>query len=356
MITPTTAHTIWRFRTPLQRTCRVVFAGPHFQAGLPNTIDELRQRFPATRMEIIHAPTREKLMEVAPDVDVALPFMERFDAEFIRSATNLRLIQQFGVGLEGVDISEATRHGIAVSNVPADGTGNAQATSEHALFLAISLLRHAKEQLQHRFQSSILGGLPIPQCLYRKRVTVLGYGHVGATLCRYLHTMGADVTAIRRQPWTLSNDPNHHLPDIHRSNSLEEALPNTHVLILTCVVNSETRHIINEKSLQLLPPGSFVVNVARGPLVEYNAMLQALNSGHVAGFASDVGISHPSKPSEPWDPNDPISTHPNAYFTPHVGGYCDMSYQAMARIVLDEIDRVIDGRGPKVWVNRDRIQ
>ena len=111
-------------------------------------------------------------------------------------------------------------------------------------------------------------------------------------------------------------------------------------------------HCINIDTVQLLPKNALVVNVARGGFVEYNAMRNALESEHIGGFASDVGIGHPSKPSEPWDPDDPICQLPNVVFTPHVGGYSDAAYDVMSKRIVDGIECVVQGKPPPVWVNR----
>ena len=143
-----------------------MFSGSQFQAGLENTRQLLRERNLQDSIELVHAPTDGDVMRLAPTVDVALPFMQRFDAAFLQAATKLVLVQQYGVGLEGIDIQTATKLGIAVSNVPANGTGNAQATSEHALLLSMSLLRQTATELPKRLQNQILGGLPAPKTLF----------------------------------------------------------------------------------------------------------------------------------------------------------------------------------------------
>jgi phosphoglycerate dehydrogenase-like enzyme len=211
-----------------------------------------------------------------------------------------------------------------------------------------------------------MGGIPIPRTLYKKRVTVVGFGAVGSCLVHYLVTMGADVTVVRRkwppperegasdpaQDGSAGHSAATFLPSsIHKSTSLREALPTTQVLILACTLTPETVHCINRETIGLLPPGALVVNVARGGLVEHGAMLEALKSGAVGGFASDVGVGHPTKPSEPWDPHDEISQLPNVLFTPHVGGYTDYSYSVMSRMVVDAIEHVGRGEPPPVWVN-----
>jgi phosphoglycerate dehydrogenase-like enzyme len=349
MTTTTLYPSAWRFLQPLERTCRVVFAGPHFQAGLQYTKDLLSKRNQHD-IELIHAPTDDQLLTA--DADVALPFMQSFDREFLQQSPNLRLVMQYGVGLERVNVDEATRCGIAVSNIPASGTGNAQATSEHALLLSMSLLRYATHELPKRFHSGILGGLPVPRTLYRKIVTVVGYGAVGSTLCHYLVTLGAHVTAIRQREWCEGESDQPVPPGVRKGTTLKEALPTTDLLILACTLTKETWHLLNDDRISLLPRGALVVNVGRGPLVEYNAILKALQSGAVGGFASDVGVGHPTLSSEPWDSQDALSQLNNTIFTPHVGGYTDYSYEAMSHSVVDAIECVIRGEPPPVWVNK----
>eukprot|EP00592_Proboscia_alata_P001195 CAMPEP_0194370872 /NCGR_PEP_ID=MMETSP0174-20130528/19217_1 /TAXON_ID=216777 /ORGANISM="Proboscia alata, Strain PI-D3" /LENGTH=144 /DNA_ID=CAMNT_0039148591 /DNA_START=70 /DNA_END=500 /DNA_ORIENTATION=- len=141
------AAVAWRFQTPLRQTCKVLCAGSHFPAGYHYTKQVLVERNLVNNVQLIRAATEHEWMELAPTVHVAIPFMERFHSEFIHAASQLRLIQQMGVGLEGVDIDAASQKGIAVANIPAYGTGNAQATAEHALLLSMMLLRKVQTDL-----------------------------------------------------------------------------------------------------------------------------------------------------------------------------------------------------------------
>jgi lactate dehydrogenase-like 2-hydroxyacid dehydrogenase len=289
--------------------------------------------------------------------------MEHFSSDFFHPTTtpNLRLAIQFGVGLERVDVAAATKEGIAISNIPADGTGNAEATSEHAMFLTMSLLRYATTDLNRRFQNQELGGLPAPRTVYRKNVTVVGFGSVGKVLTRYLIHMGAHVTVVRNRSWEsiTADEDSSGCHDTQlltekgsKASSLDEALPTTDVLILAVTMTPETLHLMNHETISLLPRGALIVNVGRGPLVEYGAIRAALTSGAVGGFASDVGVGgHPTAPSEPWDPKDELSQLENTLFTPHVGGYTDYSYDKMANKIVDAIECVMRGDPPPVWVN-----
>jgi phosphoglycerate dehydrogenase-like enzyme len=262
---------------------------------------------------------------------------------------------QYGVGLEGVDVEAATKAGVVVSNIPATTTGNAIATAEHGIFLCLALLRHLND-LPRRFDTEqCLGGLPIPQTLFGKRVTVVGYGAVGSVLCQYLQALGANVTAVRRTSWASSPPPEGIAGDISSHLHNNNILPTTDVLILACPLMPETKYLVNDTSVERLPAHALVVNIGRGPLVEYHAMLNALKAGDLGGYASDVGVGHPMKPSEPWDPLDELSQHPLTVFTPHIGGYSDHSYTKMAVALVDAIECIQQGTSPPVWMNRPGI-
>ena len=357
---------------------RVALAGSHFPACYPYTQRVLQQRNLDSQIELLPANTWQDLMDMAPHIHAAIPFMERFTADFIKAAPNLQLIQQQGVGLEGVDIATATNEGIAVCNIPSKGTANAEATAEHGLLLTMMLLRNTHNDLPQRFTNQTMGAYPLPRTLLGQRITVVGYGAVGSQLCQYLIALGASkVTAVRKRPWSTTNTtitdnnnnsstggggggatsseiivPTNHTTIFHQSNNLDDELPTTDVLILCCAMTPETHHIVNEDRLRCMPTGSYVINIGRGPLVEYHAILNALNHHHIAGYASDVGVGHDIKPSEPWDPLDPLSIHPNTIFTPHVGGNCDIVVQNMAETIVTNLERIRQGEEPYHWVNK----
>jgi len=474
---PSTIVNISGGGTGIGATFNVVFAGPHFQAAIPAIEHELRSRnlhyiipvscrggrmvevedqnITSNKMDtddqhqhqhqhqgddkrkrrrrkegisdstirLLHASTPELLVDMMKVAHVGIPFMERFTSQLLldESSPNLQLIIQYGVGLEGVDIDAATRAGIVVSNIPASLTGNAQATSEHAIWLAISLLRYSQTEYERRFLACEIGGIPIPRTLFRKKVTVVGFGSVGKVLTKYLDTMGADVTVVRKGDWKNESTANirvkkndetadcagkHNentdadddddgeydyrrlLRSIRKETSLQRGIEDADVVFLACPLTPDTVHCINHHSIQQLKDGCLVVNIARGGLVEYDSMLEALKSGKVGGYASDVGIDginnvdddsgnqQKKKPSEPWDPTDEISTlrrereleldddddhgknrHLNVIFTPHVGGYSDYSYDIMATKIVDSILAIRNGKPPPVsWVNNEYNQ
>lgn len=243
-----------------------------------------------------------------------------------------RLIQQFGVGLQGVDLAAATERGIAVSNVPAAGTGNAVAVSEIVLLHVLALLRHypgARERIESR-----LVGQPAGNTLAGKTVTVVGLGAVGREVLHRLVAFRARPIGVGRRasaadygidPGLLADG------DYVHADSLPDALARSQVLVLCCPLTPQTRGLIGERELAAMPNGGHLVNVGRGQVVDYPALLDALRSGRLRGAGLDVYWS------EPVDPGDPLLSQ-NVSLTPHVGGVTEESYAAMASVFARNVE------------------
>mmetsp|Transcript_27441 Transcript_27441/g.109940 ORF Transcript_27441/g.109940 Transcript_27441/m.109940 type:complete len:381 (+) Transcript_27441:853-1995(+) len=369
---------MWRFlaHAPVPATApfKVVFAGDtHFVASFEATKRALatatgNSNAVATRnIELVQAASGPDFERHLRDAHVALPFMERITEQHVAAAPLLRLVVQYGVGLEGVDVEACTRRGIAVSNMPAEASGNAAATAEHACFLCLALLRGGVRAMDAVYGRRVLGGPSVVAQLGGKQVLVVGHGAVGRRLARFLRAFDADVSAAHaHRAWradelhtqTTEEGGMAETRCIDGGSALKEALGAFDVIALCCPLTPETRGLVDADFLASCKRGAVLVNVGRGPLVHRSAVLDALTRGHLAGFASDVGVGDDAaapgqhgRPSEPWDPDDELSRHPKAYFTPHVGGYSDVAYGNMATSLVDAVLRVRGGERPLVWVN-----
>ena len=155
---------------------KVLFCGEHMRAGFDFT-REILAREPGVEVCVC---SRDRLPVEIVDADVVVPLMSRLTRDLLASAKRLRLIMQFGVGLEGVDLPAAADLGIPVANIPSMSSGNAQSCAEHAVFLAISLLRDV-----HGMRQSLLsGGLGTPtgRTLFGATVLIYGFGDLGRCL------------------------------------------------------------------------------------------------------------------------------------------------------------------------------
>jgi phosphoglycerate dehydrogenase-like enzyme len=297
-------------------------------AGFPSINGVLRAELPDEQIVV--------LAEAAPPVDVLVPLGATVDAELMDTWAP-RLIQQFGVGLQGVDLAAAGERGIPVSNLPASETGNAVAVSEVVLLHLLALLRRypqGREAIGNR-----LVGQPAGNMLAGKTVAVVGLGAIGTEVLRRLAAFRATPLGVGRR----ASAEEHGLEagllaagDYYRVDALPEALGRAQAVVLCCPLTEETRGLIGERELAAMPDGGYLVNVGRGQVVDYDALLGALRGKRLSGAGLDVYWS------EPIDPADPLLAE-NVSLTPHIGGVTEESYAAMASAFAANVERLRQG-------------
>ncbi|XP_039024037.1 hydroxypyruvate reductase-like isoform X4 [Hibiscus syriacus] len=176
---------------------RVLFCGPHFPAS-QNYTREYLEKYPFIQVD-------ELPLEQVPDhignYDLCVAKNMRFDSNVLSRAKQMKLIMQFGVGLEGVDIDAATKHGIKVARIPGGATGNAASCAEMAIYLMLGLLRKQNE-MQISVKQKMLGE-PVGDTLLGKTIFILGFGNIGVELAKRLKTFGVKVIATKRS-WPSS--------------------------------------------------------------------------------------------------------------------------------------------------------
>lgn len=273
---------------------------------------------------------------------VLIPTMARAGAEVI-AGSSLRLIQQFGVGLEGVDIPAARQAGIAVCNVPADvATFNAEGTAEQALFLMLAAARRFT-QAQAHFAAGPWGA-PLGRAIVGGRALIVGLGKVGRALAWRLTALGMSVSAIKAHP-----DPKLAaelgLERLAGPDELMEMLPTADFVIAALTATPRTVGLFDAAALAAMRPGAVLVNVGRGSVVDEAALLAALNEGRLAGAGLDVFAA------EPVDPENPLLGHPKVVAMPHTGGVTAQSFEQIARQVAGNIERLRRGEDLKFRAN-----
>lgn len=290
--------------------------------------------------EILVSPTH-RVKEDGLTADVIIPAMHRLEPELIQNTT-ARLIHQFGVGLEGVDIPAATARGILVCNVPSDATANADSTAEHAIFLMMCLARRIHECFA-AFQEGVWGH-PVGEALLGSTALVVGLGRVGKALARKLAALGMKVEAISR-----SSDPEKERAlGIRKTadiTSLREMASRADFVISTIALTEETRDLFNRDLFQSMKNTAFVINVSRGAVVNEDDLLRALDQGAIAGAGLDVYAR------EPLDPTSPLLSRKNVIATPHVAGATRQNYEGVARIVADNLLLFKKGETPRFCIN-----
>lgn len=285
--------------------------------------------------------------DVAPHLagtDVIVPYLATIDRAII-NAGSFGLIQQFGVGLETVDIEAATAAGVWVARVPSGDSGNAESVAEHAVFLMLALSRRFP-QAQRALAAGIVGE-PAGLALKGKTICIVGVGHAGSALARLLQAFGMRIIGVRAHP--EQGPPQGVSPvRLFAAAELHQAVAGADYVVMCVKLDAGTRNLVDAAVLAAMKPGAFLVNVARGGLVDPAALLAALESGRLAGAGLDVFWD------EPVDLNHPIFRH-NVIATPHVAGVTDDSYTGIARAVAQNLYRFAKGEAPHSVVNAPPI-
>jgi D-3-phosphoglycerate dehydrogenase len=259
--------------------------------------------------ELVRASCRtpEEVIEAGAGVDAFLVQYAPITADVFKALPQLRLVSRYGVGVDAVDTDAAARHGVWVCNVPDYGTVE---VALHAVAMLLALLRnvagHDREVRAGHWDYHLGGQLRRPSSL---TLGVVGLGRIGR------------MTAERAAPWfgaVVGYDP--YLPDAAWPHGmerlgLEEVFARSSAITLHLPLTEDTHGLVGTERLARMPNESYLVNTARGGLVDLDAVLEALQSGRLAGAALDV------LPQEPPPKGHPLLTHPRALITPHVAWY-----------------------------------
>jgi phosphoglycerate dehydrogenase-like enzyme len=243
----------------------------------------------------------------------------------------LKLIQQWGVGVDDIDLEAAARAGIYVCNVPAAGTGNAESVAEMALLLMLALARHfplALENIRKQIWWS-----PQGKSLWQKTACVVGLGHVGRAVLQRLASFGMNFKSLP-------------LTEFYPLSAWDNGLAKADFVILCLALNQNTAGFFSGREFSLLKPSACLINVARGGLIDKPALLAALRDHKVGGVGLDVFWQ------EPPDPADEIFNYPQVLATPHVGGVTDTSLKGIMAEVCANIGRLAAGEKPLHVLNR----
>lgn len=274
------------------------------------------------------------LVEQVTDVDVIIPTMEKITRKIIEAAKKLKLIQQFGVGLEGVDKEAAKERGIYVANCAG---ANDVTVAESAIFLMLALSRRLKES-QNSFNNKILGH-PIGTELLGKTLGIVGFGASGRELAKRAYSMGMKILATKRIP-DKELVLKYNLEFLGSPQDLATLLKEADYVSLHTPLTVETRSLISERELKQMKPSAFLINVSRGPVIDKAALLKAIEQNWIAGVGLDVYWE------EPADPNDPLFQFDTVITLPHIAGSSQESQERMTDVVVGNIYLVAEGKAP----------
>jgi phosphoglycerate dehydrogenase-like enzyme len=273
------------------------------------------------------------------DADVLLVYHTiKIREQTIATLQKCRGIIRCGVGYDNVDIQAAGSRGIVVCNVPDYGT---EEVADHALMMLLAIARRFIPSYQSvcagNWNYTVAGETPR---LRGRTLGVIGCGRIGAAMVLRAKAIGMRVVIF---------DP--YKPDgiekalgVERVQSLEDLLKQAQFVSLHCPLTTETKHILNAKTLALLPRGAYVINTARGPCVDANGLLEAIDSGQVAHAALDVLETEPLV-------DERLRKHPRIVLTPHTAFYSIEGYQEVRTKGVGEARRILLGEKVRNPVN-----
>jgi D-3-phosphoglycerate dehydrogenase len=298
---------------------------------------------PHARVEVVAGQPAAILERSLATAEALLVRSEtRVTAALLDAAPRLRVIGRAGAGVDTIDVPAATQRGIVVVNAPG---GNAVAAAEHSLALMFALARRVAaadaslkrgEWARNKYVGSELTG---------KTLGLIGLGRVGSEVGR--RAIGLDMRVLVYDPYV----PDDHVRRIGLEPvELQTLLVASEFVSLHVPLTESTRGLLNAERLAQMRPGAFLINCARGDLVDQAALLAALDAGHLGGAGVDVFAA------EPVATDDPLPRHPKVVATPHLGASTVEAQANVAAQVAEDVLAVLDGRPAQFAVNAPSLR
>ena len=274
--------------------------------------------------------TADQLIKIIPDFDGYIAGLDAVTKDVIAAADRMKVIARYGVGVDKVDLEAAQERGIVVTNTPG---ANSSSVAELTVGLMIALVRHIpaahvsiKSGEWPRLRGATLEG---------KTIGLYGFGAIGQIVAKQLSGFGCELIVY---------DPcmNQQIAEELRVEdvSSDEIVKRSDILSLHCPVVKKTRKMVDSDFLDLMKPGSLLVNTARGELVDEMALYDAITQGHIAGAALDVFCDQPP------DPENPLLNLSQVVATPHMGAHTDSATNNMGWSAFRNCLAVLIGEEP----------
>jgi len=282
--------------------------------------------------------SEEELLKLVPDVDIiVVDGRTRITSRVIDSASRLKAIVRTGIGLDNIDVNAATRRGVYVIFPP---YSEVEAVAEHTILLMLAVSRNlvvADKEMRrgnYWFRTKVLGTE-----LAGKVLGLIGLGRIGCRVA-LIASKGFGMKVIAYDPYVNKERAKQCNADLV---SLEELLVKSDFISIHAVLTKETFHLINEERLKLMKRTAFIINTARGAIIDEKALYKALTEKWIAGAALDVFEDEPNI-----DPNNPLFKLENVVVTPHIGGYTQEAAERIGKELSECIKKVLRGEIPPI--------
>ena len=295
----------------------------------------LKSELEALVGEVIYNPTgkpltSDQVAKLLPGVDGYIAGLDGIDANAIKTADRLKVIARYGVGVDNVDLPAAKERGIIVTNTPG---ANSASVAELALGLMLALARQIPEAVEAVQQGKWprYAGLS----LEGKTVGILGFGAIGKQLAHRL--AGFDCRILAFDPFADAAFAKDYHVDLA---TLNEVIEQADFVSLHLPLLLETRCMVNDTFLKKMKKGSFLINTSRGEVIDEDALVRGLQSGHLKGAALDAFTV------EPPDPKHPLLMLPQVIVTPHLGAQTDGATSNMGWLAMKDCLAVLRNEEP----------
>jgi len=324
-------------RTVISPTVRILVSDPIAADG----VERLRA---AGEVEVATGLSPEELKRRIADVDALVVRSEtKVTAEVLDAARRLRVVGRAGVGVDNIDLDAATRHGVLVLNAP---TGNTIAAAEHTVGMMLALARNIARadasMHEGRWDRKAFMGTELRE----KTLGLLGLGKIGFEVAR-IASQGLKMRVIADDPLVTAERAEQAGAELVDFDTL---LAQSDFLSVHVPLNDKTRGVIGAAELARMKKGARLINVARGGIIDEQALADAVREGHIGGAAIDVFTKEPALPE------NPLLAVPGLLFTPHLGASTTEAQVNVATDVADQIVQYLSGGGPRYAVNLPTVQ
>ncbi|MGH9724696.1 MAG: C-terminal binding protein [Candidatus Acidiferrales bacterium] len=293
-------------------------------------------------LRIAAEPTPEAILRVAQDADGLLVTYAKITSDMIRQMKRCRIIARFGIGVDNVDVAAATGAGIVVTRVPDYCIDE---VSDHTLALLLALVRKIPfaNSRAHAGRWEMPAVIPIHR-LRGRVLGLVGFGRISQLVALKAKSFGLKIATY---------DP--YVPSSITTNAGVENIPFSELIKISDYISihtplvPETNHLFNADIFRQLKPAAYLINTARGPIVDEMALAQALDEGQLAGAALDVLSQEPPTDS-------PLFGRDNVILTPHMSFYSVESLVELQTKAAEEVVRILGGQMPRNPVNPEALK
>lgn len=285
----------------------------------------------ASEVKIYDETPEDKILERVQGYNIVVTKEMKVNGDIIRAfPDSVKMICEAGTGYNNLDLDAIKEKGITLCNIPAYSS---ERVAHTVIMLILNLASSMQKQIRMLCENNhdnFTKHLMVDHIeVNGKTLGIIGYGNIGKEVIKVAKALGMKILVSTRTP-------REDVDGIHFT-SMEEVLKNSDFISLHCPLNENTRHIMNQESIAMMKPSSFIINTARGALIDEQALIDAINKGVIAGAGLDV------QEVEPLSEDSPLYTMDNVIITPHIGWRGLETRQRLVSMIADNIKAFSEG-------------